>query len=982
MFHRPCHYVMISAQEVMAIKKDRPHSIRTLYGTILLRPVLPTAASAVVAPLVAWFFPQSPFAMSLFGVFWLLCLLGSRLYSGDNAFLVAATCFLLLVLRSWALVSAADQQVRADAVEKRGIVTECDLDPATLLKKDEWSPSEDPEPFPDPVSAAIQPQGGRWSRARLGRPSGALQKLDRPITGIPAADADAKRKKGGRSVRLAIVRCDDGERIQLRLHRSILLESGDRVWFKGKLLPTEEARDPGGFSERRWLAAKAVFLKTEKLGPGSVVRLGQEGQGLYGLAVQAGASLKRWSCASFLSWLGPEAGGLASGMILGADELISDDLKDDFKKVGLAHLLAVSGSNTGMMTGFMVALLTALGPRHRWRQVGKLAVLGLFGFVTGWDVSVTRAIVMQSAAAVCALLDRKGDRLNHLVMALVTMVVWRPFVIFNLGLWMSLVVTAAIIIFMPKVNRSCIMLELDAGRARLLAPALSFVAVSLIAFLAGLPFSVAMQKGVVPLALVVNLFAVPFAGFIATAGLCLLATTALPLLPSVCSLALSGSLGLLIGIVRHFARDAYMIHLRAAVWLPLSILLFAIPMILGTRGRLRRSIVGIAAVTAVLLALRPLLIRTPGLRVICLDVGQGDSILLMKAGRAILVDAGFPTAAERQVVPALEALGVTNLDLIIASHLDNDHVGGIATVVEAVGVDRVILPPPAVTARRREDLLELCQRRGIGISTLYTGDRLDWVEGTVFQVLSPSDYLDGGNEDSVVLHLKEGDFDMLLTGDAGIKTETRIMASWDQLPYTTPGGLPACEVLKVGHHGSRYSTSLSWLERVTPSVAAISVGQTNTYGHPHPDTLKRLADVGALVLRTDQAGAIVIEVGKKSYTTYQWMDQRDRTIMDCHETQVEGSGRMLTSVHSWTKSSGNSEAGSIPTPFRRMINGKATKKRKRLHPPGARPALGRSETSLCSLWGRPVAYWRRGPPDQRAMPCSGGGMCGLRRAGL
>lgn len=241
------------------------------------------------------------------------------------------------------------------------------------------------------------------------------------------------------------------------------------------------------------------------------------------------------------------------------------------------------------------------------------------------------------------------------------------------------------------------------------------------------------------------------------------------------------------------------------------------------------------------------------------DVGQAEALVLQTRGRALQIDAGgvpFGGGIDigaRVLAPALRARGVRRLDALLITHADPDHVGGAPVVLDAFAVgslwEGIEVPShtPSQALRRR------AAARGVVRDLRREGEAFAW-DGVRIRVLHPPEpdweRPRTRNDDSVVLEVTYGDVALLLTGDAGADVERRIV------PMLTPA---RTRILKVGHHGSRTSTSRDLLDAWRPHVALISAGRGNSFGHPAPEVLERLERTGATVYRTDLHGQITIE---------------------------------------------------------------------------------------------------------------------------
>jgi len=259
--------------------------------------------------------------------------------------------------------------------------------------------------------------------------------------------------------------------------------------------------------------------------------------------------------------------------------------------------------------------------------------------------------------------------------------------------------------------------------------------------------------------------------------------------------------------------------------------------------------------------LAPLAERWAGtgtVEIVFLDVGQGDALAIRSpGGRWILVDTGprgrTYDAGARVVLPYLRRRGVTRIEALVLTHPDLDHIGGAEAVVQGLEVGYVVDPFQATGRDAYVDVLEAASRKGVPWieARRDLSFELDGVEVSVLYPNGPTRLAYSGtdsNAQSVVLLVRYGEFEALLTGDAPMEVEEAIL---EDLPSEL-------EVLKIGHHGSNTSTSPLLLARTSPELAVISVGARNRYGHPHAEVLSRIIESGARVLRTDLSGDIVI----------------------------------------------------------------------------------------------------------------------------
>ena len=245
------------------------------------------------------------------------------------------------------------------------------------------------------------------------------------------------------------------------------------------------------------------------------------------------------------------------------------------------------------------------------------------------------------------------------------------------------------------------------------------------------------------------------------------------------------------------------------------------------------------------------------LSVYFLDVGQGDSSLILFGEKTILIDAGEIDMGDR-VVSDLKELGVTRIDLLVATHPHSDHIGGMQNVLDNFPVGQVLDSGMPHGSTLYERFLEKIDKKNIPFKVAVQGDTIDLDPALRIVVLSPPEKRLGDdlNTNSIVLRISYGTINFLFTGDAGDEAETALVKSGYALD---------AQILKVGHHGSLYSSSPAFIARVRPEAAIISLGQDNPYGHPHKQAVDTLTDAGAIIYRTDRDGMIRVRSDGISY---------------------------------------------------------------------------------------------------------------------
>jgi beta-lactamase superfamily II metal-dependent hydrolase len=280
-------------------------------------------------------------------------------------------------------------------------------------------------------------------------------------------------------------------------------------------------------------------------------------------------------------------------------------------------------------------------------------------------------------------------------------------------------------------------------------------------------------------------------------------------------------------------------------------------------------------------AVTPAIQPSQNLTIAFIDVGQGDSILVILPNTKTLLIDGGEREGSGKVLATLQKHGLSHIDVVVATHPHADHIGGLVDVIKNVDVGEVLDSGQVHTTQTFEDFLDAIDTKQIPLKPVRQGDSINLDPTVNIDVLNPPvNLLDGGadneaaefNDNSVVLKLTYGEFSALLTGDMEERNEVRLVSE-----NTT---LLDADVLKAGHHGSRTSSSLSFLNAVMPEVVIISLGAGNTYGHPHQEALDRILAAGVEHLfRTDIDGTITLTVNGSNSEYYSILTENNRRII-------------------------------------------------------------------------------------------------------
>ena len=554
------------------------------------------------------------------------------------------------------------------------------------------------------------------------------------------------------------------------------------------------------------------------------------------------------------------AGAIVTAVLIGDRTGLPDGVRERLQEAGTYHVIAISGGNIAILAALVFGLSMLAGLHGRAGALIGIVVLLLYSQVAVAGPSVWRATLMAITYLGARLGDHRTAVWQTASVAAALMVVVRPLDLRDPGFVLTFGATIALV---EGTRRSARMVS---GRP---APAWVFgsVAASLAVELALLPVAAQLFSRVTSAGLILNLIAVPMMGVAQVAGLLVVVFD-----------AWSG-LAATAGWVAYMAADA-LVHsarlVEVAPWLTarvpppgialivfyyasLAIVLFA-PSVAWRAASVCALAMSFACIVRLLPvgALWPAL--APALRLTMFDVGQGEAMLVESGARRLQIDAGGAPfgggsfdIGERVLAPALWFRGIRTIDTLLLTHGDPDHAAGAAVLLEEFGISWLwegIEVPRHEPSRLLRDLMTA---RGGRREVRRMGEAFRWGSATIRVLHPPEPDWERPrvrNDDSVVLDIRQGDVALLLTGDIGSEVERAIV----------PQLLPArIRVLKVGHHGSRTSTSQALLDAWRPQIALISAGRGNTFGHPAPDVVERLENAGARIFRTDRHGQITLE---------------------------------------------------------------------------------------------------------------------------
>ena len=557
------------------------------------------------------------------------------------------------------------------------------------------------------------------------------------------------------------------------------------------------------------------------------------------------------------------AAPIAAAVTLGDKTGLDDTLYSAFNRAGLMHAAVVSG----LHISFLVGTALALCGRNRKAALAMIPVLVFYALMAGGTPSAFRAVIMQSALLFAPIARREEDAPSALALALLVLLVQNPFAAASVGLQLSFASVAGILLASEPLFR-WMYKPLKARRPR------KGERVKLALWNVGRVVLISVSTSLGAMLFTVPLIALYFGQIMLLSPLSnVLALWALSLL-MVCALFLgtlavflpapAAILGTVAGVLGHYARwvalllgkfpfaslstdSRYCLIWLAAVYLALTAAFLS-------KERPKQPWLPVGALALLLCAaigLGRLETDTAQLTVTALDVGQGSSTALVSGGRTALVDCGGsgPRSAGDIAADWFATQGRARLDLLVLTHFDSDHVGGVEQLLYRMKVAQIAVPAGGTAPEDAARLLTLAEE---------AGTQVIWVDETKYLTLGKAELtlfppFSGGtsNESGLFALCTVGDFDVLITGDADALVEKMLVKYCD---------IPDIELLIVGHHGSKNSSCDEFLRAAAPEFAVISAGANNSYGHPAPETLERLEALGSEIHRTDEEGSVTVRV--------------------------------------------------------------------------------------------------------------------------
>ena len=557
-----------------------------------------------------------------------------------------------------------------------------------------------------------------------------------------------------------------------------------------------------------------------------------------------------------LAGVTPDSAALVSGLAIGDDSQLSTQTRENFKTVSLTHLSAVSGTNCAIVLAGSAFLLNLLRLARAIRIGLSFGVIALYLALVGPEASVLRASVMVGVVLLGLLIGRRVSPLDAIALSIVLLLVLQPDLSLNYGFALSVLATLGLLVLAPKF--------VGIFERKMPTWLAIMIAVSLAAQIACLPVLLMLQPKIPMYSILANVLAESMVAPITVLGLlaCLFSPVAPLVTTCLCMLAsYPAAFIVLVGNWLANAPVASISWFAGTGGIALGLLLtLAIWFLFVGRGNWVRTSSGlvVACILVVFGAQSSIAVLLRGnfyagdYTLVNCDVGQGDALVVRSKGEVALIDVGREDPA---IDECLTGLGIEHINLLVLTHFDMDHVGGVVGAVSARTVDQALITSSLDNRPGAESTNNYLI--GLNIPVIKAEVGLTGKMGLFsWLVLSPhkgGPEAQDSNDGSVTMLWQDSKIALLTLADLGERGQLRVGSEQQKLLSSGFGGRVV--VVKVAHHGSA-DQAPEFYEAINPELALISVGERNSYGHPTNRALTMLDSVGAQVIRTDQSGAI------------------------------------------------------------------------------------------------------------------------------
>ena len=624
-----------------------------------------------------------------------------------------------------------------------------------------------------------------------------------------------------------------------------LLEYGDLIEIKGEYSAPEVARNYKGFDYSQYLKTLNIY-GTIKVEESKIINKNQLSPILISIN-----NIKEKMIDNANRNMPKRTANLLLGILIGERDNIQEDIIESFRTPNLSHILAVSGAHTSYIILGITYLISKSKTPKRIGYIITIINLLIFIIITGASYSVVRACIMAIVVIGAKICYRKENFFTSICISLIIILIQNPFAINDIGLKLSFMGTAGIVIFNKSITNFFIKLKIK----QKIAEALS---VTFSAQLMIMPITILNFNTISLTFFISNILASPLLGIIIIFGFI-----------SIFISSILNPISKILFLILHIFLELLILVSKVTEKIPGSSILVKTPNILfaivyyililffnyffvikqNPTRRFHKKIIKIITIKNIknafkviavvflimLLLTRIVRIVNPTLKIYFIDVGQGDSTLIVTPkNKKILIDGG--EGKTNVLFQYLLDRRINKIDYIIISHFDSDHCNGLIEIIEKMRVENIVMSKQSKESEEYKKILEIIKQKNIKVSSVKAEDKIIIEKNLYTKILNPAEKFEFQdlNNNAIVAKLVYKNFSMLFTGDIEKAEENLAKKYKNELKST---------ILKVAHHGSKTSTSEEFLKYVEPQIALIGVGENNKFGHPNQITIEKLKNI-------------------------------------------------------------------------------------------------------------------------------------------
>ena len=661
-----------------------------------------------------------------------------------------------------------------------------------------------------------------------------------------------------------------GFKLLLNLKKSdnnnLVLNYGDKIGFYLEYQKPNTARNYMGFDYSNYLKTKKI-LGTVNVESNNLQVISHNNTNAILNKIY---SLKNIMKQKINELLPKETAGLCIGMLIGETSNIEESMQEDFRDSNLSHILAVSGANVSYIIISITYIFNKMYFRKKLSKIISIILLILFMLLTGCTSSVNRACIMAILMLIAELLNRKSDVYNNLALSALILLIINPYSILDIGFQLSYMGTIGIVFLHDKIS------NVVQIKNKIIKYFFEMIIVTTCANLAIIPIMMFHFNTVSLTFYFSNVLAGPILGAVVIIGFIMFFVS---LILNSLAIPIAFILNIMLKFIIKIAELTASLPISKIlittpsiwfiiIWYSTIIILYykekAKKFYLKNKKNLK---IAVTCILIIVLTSDIVIKLNKDLKIYFIDVGQGDSCLIITpTNKKILIDGGGSEfgsfdVGEKTLLPYLLDRKIKKLDYVLISHFDSDHVGGILTLMEKIQIEKIIICKQGEVSENYKKFLNILKSKKNKVQIVKAKDKISIDKDTFFYILHPANELIKDNilnNNSIVTKFYYRNFSILFTGDIEEIAEKELIKKYES------SSILRSTVLKVGHHGSKTSSTKELLEKVKPKIALIGVGENNNFGHPNSEVLNRLNSLNCKIYRTDLNGEIVLTIDKNS----------------------------------------------------------------------------------------------------------------------